>query len=541
MDSPAIRPARRPHPPPPPVPPLPPPVTLRATAQGELDAFRMSAAVVVHGGGNAADELLLVHRSPALRFFPDYWALPGGVVEPEVDGQPGDPTLGAHLRCALRELFEETGLLGPGLAQHLPPERGAERRELRAALNSLDGGVRGPALGRWRELLDAAEDPLRGLRPACWTTTPDFAPVRYRALYATLEWPAGEVLGEPSAELIGARVAAPGEWWQAWLAGSTKLVPPVVFLLEELAARSGDLTSALANGDRRSRLVDDGALHAVRPFPGIWMAPVRTPTLPPARTTNCYLVGDERRYVIDPATPYPDEQARLIAFLEEFGGDALAGVIVSHHHPDHTGAVAEVAARFDLPVLGHARTLERLPRPVARPVEVDEGVRLELGSHPADPGAAWFLEGWHTPGHDRGHLVFRESHFGHLFAADLVSTLSTIVIEPPEGHLATYLQSLGRVRDADIGAILPAHGPVAPDGRRLVERFLRHRAHREAILVECLRRHGPAAVDVLLPEVYADTPREAHALARGSLRAGLDKLREEGRARLDGDAWSAAD
>lgn len=523
------------------MPAVPPTVTLRSTAQGELDSFRMSAAVVVHRSGAAGDELLLVHRSPQLRFFPDYWALPGGVIEPEVDGPPDDPTLGAHLRCALRELFEETGLLGPGLAGHLPPDRAAERSALRAALNSLDESVRAPALRQWGELVAAAEDPLRGLRPACWTTTPDFAPVRYRALYATLEWPEGETLGEPSAELIGARVDGPGAWWGAWLAGRSKLVPPVVFMLEELAARPGDLTSALANGDRRSRAVDDGALHAVRPFPGIWMAPVRTPTLPPARTTNCYLVGDRQRYVIDPATPYPDEQERLIEFLEEFGEGALAGVIVSHHHPDHTGAVAEVAEHFDLPVLAHPRTLERLPRPVARPVEIGEGTRLQLGCHPADDGQPWSLEAWHTPGHDQGHLVLRESHFGHLFGADLVSTLSTIVVEPPEGHLATYLASLERVRDASIGAILPSHGPVAPDGRRLLERFLRHRAHREAILVECLQRHGPATLEALLPEVYADTPREAHALARGSLRAGLDKLREEGRARSDGELWSSAD
>ena len=520
-------------------PPLtPPPVTLRATAQGQLDSFRMSAAVVVHRPSAAEDELLLVHRSPQLRFFPDYWALPGGVVEPEVDGPADDPTLGAHLRCALRELFEETGVLGPGLAGHLPPERAEERVGLRTGLNSLDPKVRAPALRQWSELLSAAENPLQGLRPACWTTTPDFAPVRYRALYATLEWPAGESLGEPSAELVGARVAAPGSWWDAWLDGRLKLVPPVVFMLEELAARPGDLRSALANGDRRSRAVDEGALHAVRPFPGVWMAPVRTPTLPPARTTNCYLVGQERRYVIDPATPYADEQQRLIEFLEEFGGDALAGVIVSHHHVDHTGAVAEVAARFGLPVLAHPRTLERLPRPVDRPVAIGEGTVLELGSHPADAADTWRLECWHTPGHDQGHMVFRESRFGHLFAADLVSTLSTIVIEPPEGHLATYLASLERVRDARIGAILPSHGPVAPDGRRLIERFLRHRAHREAILVECLQRYGPAPLEALLPEVYSDTPREAHALARGSLRAGLDKLHGEGRAQLKGELWS---
>ena len=84
----------------------------------------------------------------------------------------------------------------------------------------------------------------------------------------------------------------------------------------------------------------------------------------------------------------------------------------------------------------------------------------------------------HTPGHDRGHLVFLESRYGALIAGDLASTVSTILIEPPEGHLSTYLATLTRMAEVDFGHLYPAHGPAARDGRGLLRRYLRHRAMR---------------------------------------------------------------
>jgi hypothetical protein len=37
--------------------------------------------------------------------------------------------------------------------------------------------------------------------------------------------------------------------------------------------------------------------------PGIRVVKVRTPTLPPATHTNCYVVGDGELAVFDPASP----------------------------------------------------------------------------------------------------------------------------------------------------------------------------------------------------------------------------------------------
>lgn len=495
----------------------------RITAQGDLNEFVLSAAVLLTRG--AADpsnlELYLVQRSPGLRFFPGHWALAGGRLDPR-DGDLGEGRIEPFERCAARELFEETGVLLGGLELEA-----SQRAELRRGLLADHGRGEPAALERWFALLDPNPAALDSLKAAFWTTTPDFTQRRYRALYLHLELPAGETPTVIPGELSRGRWWKPAELLASWRAGDLRVVPPLVALARFLQQSANDLPAALEAAESQSRAVDEGALHVVSPAPGVDLAPLQTETLPPARTTNCYVVGEASRYVIDPAPVLESERERLLQHLDS-ERHALRGVLVTHHHPDHTGAVQRVAETFDLPVLAHPLTLKRLPEQPALPIPLGEGERLALGRAP-DGTSDWELEALHTPGHARGHLCFRDSRYRTLIAGDLVATLSTILIDPPEGHLATYLSQLARVRELGVGVVLPSHGPAAPRGDALLERFLRHRAQREAILIERLGELGSATVDELLPQVYQEIAQTAWPLARRNLVAGIEKLSDEGR------------
>src|SRR5690242_21957915 len=46
--------------------------------------------------------------------------------------------------------------------------------------------------------------------------------------------------------------------------------------------------------------------------PGIIALALRTPTLPPAAHTACYLVGDGEMVAVDPGSPFPDQQDALV-------------------------------------------------------------------------------------------------------------------------------------------------------------------------------------------------------------------------------------
>ena len=159
------------------------------------------------------------------------------------------------------------------------------------------------------------------------------------------------------------------------------------------------------------------------------------------------------------------------------------------------------------------------------------------GPVPADGRRPWFLEAVHTPGHASGHLAFFEPFYRLLFAGDMVSTMTSIVIAPPDGDLNIYLQSLHRLRALPARMLLPAHGNVSAQPTQVIDAALEHRAKREWQLLDTLG-DGPAAIDDLTARMYRGTPEPLMRFARAQVLAGLLKLHAEGRARpIDAERW----
>ncbi len=491
--------------------------------------------------GDGPDRMVyLCERAPELRFFGGYWALPGGTTSDEDQVAGGDES--AILQaCAHRELFEETGLL-----RHVLPATRTSGEALKTAREQLLARDRSDSKDRppspWPGLI-AGSAPPRPMRELCRIETPPFAPVRYDTVFfhvpveACTAGTAGPRPEVWTGELTQGRFWYPKQALASWRNGDLLLVPPVVILLEHLA-RAADFEhfarelAATAAGYR------EGNLHHVRFSPGVVLAPLRTPTLPPATTTNCYIVGHERLWVVDPGSPHPEEQERLLVLLGELthSGAVVEGILLTHHHIDHVGGVNALSQALDLPVRGHPLTLSRLEPGFKPGAPIDEGMKLGLGRSP-DGNAGWELLAIHTPGHDRGHLCFRESRYGTMLVGDMLSTISTIIIDPPEGHLATYLHSLERLAQSPMTTLYPAHGPAMRDGQRLVKQYVRHRRQRETSLLQSLQ-NGGGTVDELLPKVYWDADPKLFRFAARSLLAGLQKLQEEGRATETNGRWS---
>ena len=106
--------------------------------------------------------------------------------------------------------------------------------------------------------------------------------------------------------------------------------------------------------------------------------------------------------------------------------------------------------------------------------------------------------------------------------------LGTIVIDPPEGHMATYLDSLKRMHDLPVSALFPAHGPVMANAKKKIQEYIEHRMDREQKILVAWQRghHEPGSI---VHEVYTDVAPAMHALAERSVVAHLEKLREERR------------
>lgn len=277
---------------------------------------------------------------------------------------------------------------------------------------------------------------------------------------------------------------------------------------------------------------------------GVTVLPLRTPTLPPATTTNTVLVGRRDVWIVDPATPWPDTRDALATALDALpdAGRRAAGVVLTHHHADHVGAAAWLAERFALPVCAHPRTAALLEGRVSVDRPLDEGDVL-LGSDAPDD--AWRV--LFTPGHAPGHLSLWEPRRRVLVVGDMVASVGTILIAPPDGHMATYLASLARLADLEPCWVIPAHGavlggdePAEGQGEAVARlRFTAaHRLEREG-RVRAALDDVPRPLAELTARSYPDVPPALHGLASGSARAHLDKLVEDGLAhRHDADRWT---
>ena len=148
----------------------------------------------------------------------------------------------------------------------------------------------------------------------------------------------------------------------------------------------------------------------------------------------------------------------------------MHGTLVTHHHGDHWKGVAHVRKRHGGPVYAHAWTAPRVGADHA----LEGGETIELAPTPG--GQEWKLEVVFTPGHTPGHLALYEPVSGTIVAGDLVSGLSTVIVDPPEGDMAAYVASLESLLARRSTLLLPAHGPPIGGPRHRLRHLIEHRA-----------------------------------------------------------------
>ena len=484
-----------------------------------------AVVVLVRELGPGKREIFWVRRGGRLEFAGGFYAFPGGKVERSdaetmIDNCPqGEEAIRV---AAIRETFEEIGvLLAPGGDQISSEKLAVARKSL------LDGSPFSSLLKGLGLNLDASI-----LIDAGRWVTPRFSPIRFDARFYMVRVAAHIDTEILPGELSGGGWIDPAEGLALWEQGQVLLHPPNRHVLSVLA---GNTSEAAIPRLRTPPFVDpEYVVHRIEFQRGVHILPLRTPTLPPAQHTNCWLVGTGDFVIIDPGSPRPEEQQRLAELVSEFiseGGRPIA-VLLTHHHIDHVGGARALAERFNIPIRSSAATAQRVPGAIG---DINDGDIIEL-----DGPMPMRLECVLTEGHAQGHLCFIDQASRAIFAGDMVASGTTIVIDPPEGNMGVYLNSLQRLTECNIGTIYPAHGFPIPDGPKRLDHYLTHRRMRLDQISSALEEAGPMQVEEIVALVYQKTPEFLHPAAARSALASLIELQERGVVTKLGNSWESS-
>ncbi len=248
--------------------------------------------------------------------------------------------------------------------------------------------------------------------------------------------------------------------------------------------------------------------------------------------TNSYLVGEAASgfVVIDPGPPDAGHVQRLWEACSDTQGRGGHIVLIActHSHADHAPAAPMLQALcaqrppiVGLPSAPTARSGSHFVPDRA----LASGEKLRLAGTESHTLQALF-----TPGHAANHVCFLLEEDGLLFSGDHILNGSTTVIDPPDGHMGDYLDSLDRLHQhcetLSVRHILPAHGGVMDAPLQAIAQLKAHRLKREAKVAAVMQAQPDGDLDSWLPLAYDDVPPHIWPVARRSLHAHVERLHE---------------
>ena len=511
-------------------------------------------------------EVLMTRRSMTASFAPGAYVFPGGGVDALDASSHAQASRRAtqsdlHLTqaiAAIRESFEELGVL---LARRRDGTA-ADHRDIAALKRDAPFAAQCQALG-----LTLAADEVFVL--AHWITDRDLAR-RFDVPFLVARMPDGQTPVADETEQFEPVWVSPLEALKRHKAGQFFMIFPTIRTLERLldytrveavlqacAATEQPLWTSCPRAGllagREMRYMEHdlpfGELALVCPdgqivHPLDWQTETPVALLknvlrltapnPGAMTgpgTNSYLVGDPNTgYIaIDPG---PADPQHLDKLWRAAGGD-IRMIVCTHSHPDHSPGALPLQAlcASKPPILGLPSVSTARSHSQFTPDQLlQDQQRLTLSGAAAD--SSHTLLAIHTPGHAANHLCLLLLEDRLLFSGDHILCGSTTVIDPPDGDMTAYLDSLDLLSKACVQHalefILPAHGYVIGgyNGEALgaIARLKAHRLQREAKIWQAMQAQPEGTLDDWLAQAYADVPERMWPVAKRSLIAHVERI-----------------
>ncbi len=527
--------------------------------QREPAVPRPAATVLLLRDAAGGIEILMTRRSATASFAPGAYVFPGGGID-EADRQAHDlaarrPTQDdlrlTQAIAAIRESFEELGIL---LARHADGTVATS-----TDIAGMDRHQPFAAQCRERGLVLAADQVFV---LAHWITDRDL-PRRFDVPFLVARMPEDQTPVADEAEQFEPVWVRPVDALARHEAGNFFMIFPTIRTLERLSKfdsvatvlqacaseqplwtscpRAGFLNGAEARHMEHETAYGELALvspdgqllhhldwradHAVALLRNVMRITAPNPGVMTGPGTNSYLVGDPASgyLAIDPG---PADAEHVERIWRAAGGD-IRMIVCTHSHPDHSPGARPLQSlcKTRPPILG----LPSAPTARAaseftpdRPLADGEELVLE------GDGMRHTLKVIHTPGHAANHLCLVMVEDALLFSGDHILNGSTTVVDPPDGDMTAYLDSLDALSAASshygIEFIFPAHGYVLGFAPQAIAHLKAHRLKREVKVIAAMRAKPHASVEDWVALAYDDVPPRMWPVAKRSLLAHVQRI-----------------
>lgn len=349
--------------------------------------------------------------------------------------------------------------------------------------------------------------------------TPEFNPYRFKNYYFKIT-----LTHEKNFDL-DANEAEFGEWntpvglHEKYKTGRVLAVPPAITLLKTFSENphhDKPIDMSLPH-DPETEVPMIESICGVRQF-----LPLSN-TFPPANRTNSFIIGDERKLLIDPS---PKDEAELKKFLKSVSKIGFDSIFLTHHHPDHYQFSAQIARDFKTGIELSADTYERIKQQSGDHYFEGIAVTIRKEGDVVTTSLGSPVKVYEVPGHDEGQLALAPDSMNWFLAGDLIQTVGTVVIQAPEGDMKKYFATLERIIDLKPANIIPSHGIII-GGTHKLEETLKHRRQREEQVLNYYLQNK--TVEEMLAAIYPGLEAGLLPYAQRQIEAHLKKLREENR------------
>ena len=530
---------------------------------------RPAATVLLLRDSDAGIEVLMTRRSMTASFAPGAYVFPGGGVDlldaaTHVHASRRATQIDLHLTqaiAAIRESFEELGVL--------IAKRSDGTCATQEDITAID-----------RKQPFAAQCAARGLTLcgadvfvlAHWITDRDL-PRRFDVPFLVARMPEGQTPVADETEQFEPVWVRPVDALTRHAAGSFFIIFPTIRTLERLkdfasvdtvlhacaeteqplwtsCPRAGWLAGAEARymeheqpfGELEMVSPDGQMVHhldwnTLQPVPllkNVMRLTAPNPGVMTGPGTNSYLVGDPNTgYIaIDPGPAEPQHIERL---WRAAGGD-IRMIVCTHSHADHSPGAKPLQALCAKALHGMPPILGLASQPTARANSEFTPDRvlgnqelLTLTEKSIHSDTTHTLKVIHTPGHAANHLCLVLLEDGLLFSGDHILNGSTTVVDPPDGEMTAYLESLDALSAActehHIRFILPAHGYVLGQAVSAISHLKAHRLKREAKILKVMQAQPQGSMDDWVALAYDDVPPRMWPVAKRSLLAHVQRIK----------------